>query len=634
MPGTPTPKDRFTALDTLAVVREIRSRSRSRVDKAFDLPEGGWSLALRVPGEGRLELLLVPGRYAALLPFGSERTEELSPFARELRRLLSGAVLERVTEPAGERFLELGFVRGDAEGGLRLLLELFGTGNLTVAVGEKIVAVAHTRRWAHRSVRVGAEYARPPVRADPWSMSREGIEEILGRSRTDLTSTLAARLGLGGPLAEEVVTRLGIDGTTPASSDVGPRSATLHDVLVALLAEVGEKPVGFVYSREGVLLDATPYPSRRWTDIEGVTEERRPTFSEAARDYFRTVVPPAPDLAATQALAERREIERMLTQQRAAVQALEREVEELRSEAESILAHYPEAEAAVADARAAGVKEEPVEVELEGRRLRLHPRRTPRESAQELFEESKRRATKLVGARGALAETEARAVAPPTPAAGGGARTPARSGPPKKVFWFEKFRWFISSEGAVVIAGRDAASNDLVVRRNLKEGDFYLHADLHGAASVIVKRPPAGSPEVTEATLREAGQWAVAFSKAWRAGLASASAFWVTPDQVSKSATSGEFVPKGAWVVHGTKNFLKDLPLELALGTIRYEAEERWTAAPEPAVRARGTVRALLAPGDDRNRAALEAELARDLEVSRSVLQSILPAGGLSVRRA
>ncbi len=244
MPGTPTPKDRFTALDTLAVVREIRARSRARVDKAFDLPQGGWSIALRVPGEGRLELLVVPGRYAALLPFGSDRSEELSPFARELRRLLTGAVLERVTEPAGERFLELGFVRGDAEGGLRVLLELFGTGNLTVAVGEKIVAVAQTRRWAHRSVRVGAEYARPPVRTDPWSMSRQAIEEVLGRSRTDLTSTLAARLGLGGPLAEEVVRRLGVDGSTPASAELGPRAAALHDSLASLLAEVGERPTG------------------------------------------------------------------------------------------------------------------------------------------------------------------------------------------------------------------------------------------------------------------------------------------------------------------------------------------------------------------------------------------------------
>lgn len=146
MTERPTPKDRFTALDTLAVVRELRRRSRARVDKAFDLPEGGWSLTFRVPGEGRLELRLVPGRYAALVPFGDDRAEELSPFARDLRRLLTGAVLERVTEPGGERFLELGLVRGDADGGLRVLLELFGSGNLIVAQGETIAAASSARR--------------------------------------------------------------------------------------------------------------------------------------------------------------------------------------------------------------------------------------------------------------------------------------------------------------------------------------------------------------------------------------------------------------------------------------------------------------------------------------------------------
>jgi predicted ribosome quality control (RQC) complex YloA/Tae2 family protein len=634
--GMPTPKDRFTAIDTLAVVRELRAHARGRVDKAFDLPNGGWSLALRVPGEGRRELLLVPGRYAAYLPFGSERSEELSPFARELRRLLTGAVLERVTEPEGERFLELGLSRGDAEGGIRVLLEMFGAGNLTVAVGERIVAVAETRRWAHRTVRVGAEYARPPVRLDPWSMSPGAIEEVLRRSRTDLTSTLAARLGLGGPLAEEVVARLGVDGTTAATTAPVERASALHETLHGLLEEVGEKPSGRVYRRDGVLVDATPYRSARWTEGTGAVEEGRPTFSEAAREYFQTVVPAAPDPAVARALAERKEVERMLVQQRTAVDALEREMAELREEAEFVLAHYPEAEAALQRAQHEGATETPVEVEVEvgGRRMRLHPRRSPRESAQLLFEESKRRAVKLAGARAALAETETRSLAPlgSSGPATSVDRTPAAAR--KRTFWFEKFRWFVSSEGAIVIAGRDAASNDLVVRRNLKDGDLYLHADLHGAASVVVKRPLPGAPPVTGATLQEAGQWAVAFSKAWRAGLASASAFWVNPDQVSKSAASGEFVPRGAWVIHGTKNYLKDLPVELALGTVRYESEDRWTAAPESAVRARGTVRVLLAPGEDRERSKVEVELSRELGVPRPVLQSLLPAGGLTVRRA
>ena len=178
----------------------------------------------------------------------------------------------------------------------------------------------------------------------------------------------------------------------------------------------------------------------------------------------------------------------------------------------------------------------------------------------------------------------------------------------------------------------DAPPNDLVVRRNLKDGDFYVHADLHGAASVVVKHAAPGEPPLSDLTLREAGQWAVAFSKAWRAGSASAEAFWVESEQVSKKAASGEFVARGAWVIDGTKHVMKDLPLELAIGTIRYEGDERWTVAPPAAVRALGEVR-VLAPGEERERGEREVELSKELGLPRPVLQSLLPAGGLSVRR-
>ncbi|MCI4364612.1 MAG: NFACT family protein [Thermoplasmata archaeon] len=628
----PSTKDRFTALDTLAVTREIRGLDRAHVDKAFDLAEGGWSLALRSRSEGRRELLLVPGRYTALIPFGSERSEELSPFARELRRILTGATLARVAEPSGERFLEIGFTRGDTPSELLVALEMFGTGNVTVALDRKIVAVASSRRWAHRSVRVGAEYLRPPVRTDPWTLPEAGIEEVLTRSRTSLTSTLAARLGLGGPLAEETVARMHVDGAEPSTAAPPERARSLHAALAELRGELGDRPSGFLSFREGAVVDATPYHSHRWEGVPGVTEERRTTFSEAAREYFRAVVPVPPSPREVAASSERKEVERLLERQTRAIEELTAEIASLQAGAEAILAHYQDAEAAVEKARATGGEERQVRVELGGRTVELEFTDSPREAAQKLFREAKRRSTKLAGARAALSETTARAVAPLPPPQAGSPGAPEVLTGAKKPFWFEKFRWFISSEGAIVIAGRDAPSNDLVVRRNLKDGDYYLHADLHGAASVIVKRPTPPTV-VGELTLREAAQWAVSFSKAWRAGLASATAFWVTPDQVSKSAATGEFVPRGAWVIHGTKNFVRDVPLEIALGVIRYEGRERWSGAPEPAVRSRGEVRAVLRPGEERDRPAVERSLATSLGVSRSLLQSLLPAGGISVLR-
>ena len=633
MSDVPTPKDRFSSLDTVALVRELRGLDRARVDKAFDLRPSGWSLVFRVPGTGRKELVLVPGRYAALLDEGPSRSEELSPFAKELRRLLTGAVLRSVAEPGGERLLELMFSRSDAPSDLLLSCELFGSGNLIVAREGRIAAVAHPRVWAHRAVRVGAAYQRPPARADPWGLTDGEIEAELARSRSDLASTLAARLGLGGPVAEEVIARGGWHPEEPASREPSRVGRSLHRVLQELWSEIGERPVGFVYRREGTVLDATAYPSRRWQTLVPVDEARRNTFSEAAAEYFSTLVLAPPTAEETEALRARQELERLAERQTTSVTELEEAVRSLQLQAETILAHYAEAEARTAEATARSGSDLSFEATVDGRAVRLLVGRTPRESAQVLFEESKRVQSKLAGARAALGETERRLAEPMRPVPhprSTGAKGPAS---PRRAHWFEQYRWFISSEGAVVVAGRDASSNDTVVKRHLKEGDVYVHADLHGAASVVVKHPPPGAPALTDSTYREAGQWAVAFSKAWRAGHASASAFWVTPEQVSKTGASGEFVARGAWVIHGTKNFLSDLPTELGLGTIQYEGQSYWTAAPPTAVRKWGDLRALLTPGPDYERSDREVELARELSVPRSLLQALLPSGGLSIRR-
>ncbi len=629
MSAVPTAKDRFTALDTLALVRELRALGRARVDKVFDRDRGGWSVTVRVPGEGRKELLLVPGRYGALLSELQEHPDRLTPFATDLRRLLSGAVLERVAEPGGERMLELSLSRADASGELLLVLEMFGTGNLLVVRGGRIAAVAHPRQWAHRSVRVGAEYAPPPRRPDPWTLDESALGSELLRSRTDLASTLAARLSLGGPIAEELIARAGWSPTAPASQEALTLGARLREELAALRQEIGDRPKGYLYLREGVSVDATPYPSRRWETVEGVETVVRSSFSEAAHAYFDTLAVTPPSDEEREAVRRRGELERLLEQQRRAVQELGLRADELRLQAETILAHYAEAERAASALPPEENGEH--EVELSGVRVRLDRRRTPRESAQALFEAAKEVQGKLSGARAALAESETRQETPIS--VGPVARAAGASTARRKVHWFERYRWFISSEGVVVVAGRDAPSNDLLVKRHLKEGDLYVHADIHGAASVVVKHPEAGASAFTEVTIREAAQWAVAFSKAWRVGLASAEAFWVHPDQVSKAGASGEFVARGAWVIHGTKNYLRDLPTELGLGPIEYGGEKLWMAAPEAALRRWGAIRVLVTPGPERDRAEREVALARELGVARSLLQSLLPSGGISVRR-
>ena len=136
--------------------------------------------------------------------------------------------------------------------------------------------------------------------------------------------------------------------------------------------------------------------------------------------------------------------------------------------------------------------------------------------------------------------------------------------PQRRQMWFEKFLYFISSDGYLVLGGKDAQQNEILYRRYLKKGDFYVHADLQGASSVIVKNNPT-TPDapIPPSTLSQAGSLSVCSSSAWDSKAVMA-AWWVNADQVSKTAPTGEYLTTGGFMIKGKKNFLP--PSQLLLG--------------------------------------------------------------------
>lgn len=146
--------------------------------------------------------------------------------------------------------------------------------------------------------------------------------------------------------------------------------------------------------------------------------------------------------------------------------------------------------------------------------------------------------------------------------------------PQRKAFWFEKFSYFISSDGYLVLGGKDAQQNELLYRRHLKKGDIYVHADLHGAASVVVKNmlstPDAPIPP---STLSQAGALTVSTSSAWDSKAVMA-AWWVEAGQVSKTAPTGEYLTTGGFMIRGKKNFLPPSQLLLGFGVLFLISED------------------------------------------------------------
>lgn len=149
--------------------------------------------------------------------------------------------------------------------------------------------------------------------------------------------------------------------------------------------------------------------------------------------------------------------------------------------------------------------------------------------------------------------------------------------PVRRQLWFEKFHYFISSEGYLVLGGKDAQQNEILYKRHLTKGDLYVHADLHGAASVIVKNKPGHLDDpIPPSTLSQAGSFAVSTSSAWDSK-AVMSAWWVRLEQVSKTASTGEYLTMGSFSIRGEKNFLPPANLLLGFGVLFRVSEESMT---------------------------------------------------------
>ncbi len=136
---------------------------------------------------------------------------------------------------------------------------------------------------------------------------------------------------------------------------------------------------------------------------------------------------------------------------------------------------------------------------------------------------------------------------------------------PKK--WYERFIWSISTNGFLIVAGRDATTNEILIKKYMEEQDLVLHSEIHGSPFTLLKDGiNAKQEDIYDAALITAS-----YSKAWKIGISTVPVYYVTPEQVSKKAPSGEYMKKGSFMIYGKKNYIRGLLLELFIGIISRE---------------------------------------------------------------
>ncbi|MEK6899602.1 MAG: NFACT RNA binding domain-containing protein, partial [Nanoarchaeota archaeon] len=189
------------------------------------------------------------------------------------------------------------------------------------------------------------------------------------------------------------------------------------------------------------------------------------------------------------------------------------------------------------------------------------------ENAGKYFDASKKSKKKLEGAKNALKETEKRLellLKQESHFMEEAAQKQAKK--ERKKEWYEKFHWFISSEGFLCIGGKDSTSNEMIIKKHMEKNDLVLHTDMAGSPFFLIKN----GQEAGENTLKEASQAVAVYSRAWKLGHGTADVFYVKPEQVSKEAKPGEFIGKGSFMIYGKTQYLRP-SLEYAIGLVNEE---------------------------------------------------------------
>jgi predicted ribosome quality control (RQC) complex YloA/Tae2 family protein len=192
------------------------------------------------------------------------------------------------------------------------------------------------------------------------------------------------------------------------------------------------------------------------------------------------------------------------------------------------------------------------------------------------FAAAKKLRKKIAGAKSAMA----RPVAPP--------KKIRPVSPVMKKKWFHRFRWFTTSDGVLVLGGKDASQNEELVKKYMEGGDRFVHADVHGASVVVVKGSTTRMDEVA--------QFAASYSGAWKSGHATADVYTAAPSQVSKTPESGEYISRGSFVIRGEREYFRDVPLACAIGLQR-QPELAVIGGPPSAVAKKTELFIVLKPG-------------------------------------
>ena len=629
----------------------------ARVDKSFQPTKDIVVMRFHVAGTGRVDLVMQCGSRIHTSKYPLENPTNPPTFPMLLRKRVKGAHVVSVTQHNFDRVVEIK-VKKDKY--YTIVVELFDKGNIILLDEENnIILPLKRKHWSTRDISSKKEYIFPEERGiNPINVSEDEFKKIFIETESDVVRTLAIN-GFGSLYAEEIIERANeiteINKNTSnedlTSEQLSALYKSLNDLFDILKNEEYKPQIVKDGRKEDVLpLDLVKY--------EGFEKTYYENFNEACDEFYSKKV--NSDIKDVKERAWNKKVnkfEKRLRMQEETLDNFNKTIETSQYKGELIYSNYTTIENLINVVNSAiskdysfkeigkilkkakddGMEEaqlfESIDkmgiltLKIEDTSIIIDPKLSIPENAESYYEKAKKAKKKTKGAIIAIENTKKQLekIKSKKELAMENISIPKKR-EKKNLKWYEKLRWFITSDNTLVVAGRDAGTNEAVVKKYLDNNDIYLHADIHGASSTVIKLE---SKSLNDTILKESGEFAASFSSAWTKGFNTQDVFWVYPDQVSKTPEAGEFLAKGSFVIRGNRNYIRSAKVKIAIGIVDYEGK-RIMAGPVEALEAHCENYVVLKPGYTKKEAIAKKilhEINEDELISLDDIIRVLPSG-------
>lgn len=567
------------------------------------------SLALKFHHSSEQDILLAistKGMWVTKMLFKQVEENDL---VKNARKQLERSRIITIQQLGSERIAILKFEHHDNE--IRYLIcEFFGQGNIIICdESMKIISILNSLEVRHRTLHTGLKYAPPPFYgSDIFKISLEEFKSKFQNETKNLeiTKWLGRVLSLPKKFVEETLFRAQI------TEDRKIKEITINELEVIftrtkklvdeVICEKKHSPI-VILDAENIPIDASHVILKK---MEDYNIKPAPTFMEALDEVLCNDIITIGKKIHTVELDKRISIlEHDLHEQDKAKQRVlskSNAIRNLAADLMNISIYDPVALNALLDKHSSNLI-----IEKGKKYLNIVEEQIPldenlRKVSSQLYQRAKemeRGSETIDKARDKILD-EMKELRKKTTIA----ETKIKLKEQKTKEWFERYRWFVTSNGLLVIGGRDASSNSAIIRKHMTDQDLVFHAEIHGSPFFLIKNIGPDSVEGNSSTtttnnqsILETAIATVTFSRGWKEGLSSADAYWVYPNQVKKGAPTGQFLPKGSFVIEGKRNFVKALELKLSIGVTKDNDSYKLICGPVDSIKLKSIIYSIIVPG-------------------------------------